>query len=76
MCTLEPIAEPVSSSPTGVTESLFQLQLRVARRADQLAGGGTSSRARDLWAWFQAERELLGEPAMVRGDSLALAGVV
>lgn len=47
------------SSPAPVADALFDLQLRVARRADELARGGDSTRGRDLLMWFQAEREIM-----------------
>jgi len=62
-------APPVPAAATAVAppiDDLFQLELRVARRADELAAGGGSSRARDLLLWFQAEREVLG--AQSRSD--------
>lgn len=41
-------------------EALFQLQLHVARRADELAAGTERSRDCDREIWFQAECEVMG----------------
>jgi hypothetical protein len=53
-------------SPTEVAsaladEELFQLELRIAQRADQLSRGGNSTPGRDLEVWFQAERDVFAE---------------
>lgn len=42
----------------GETEPLFDLQLRVARRADWLARYGTLARAEDRAFWLRAEQEI------------------
>jgi hypothetical protein len=53
--------ESPSIRPATLTwdDELFHLQLRVARRADELSRGSPASRAHDLEIWFQAEREVL-----------------
>jgi hypothetical protein len=56
IATAEP-TEPIAPSMP-VQDALFELQLRVARRADELTQGHDSSRARDLLAWFEAERNV------------------
>lgn len=60
MSVLEP---PSETAPAPQRDLLFNLQLRVARRADELARGQSSSRSRDLAAWFDAEREVFRERA-------------
>lgn len=54
------LLEPSAAGTTAPAwdDELFQLELRVARRADQLANGRGSSRGRDLETWFEAEREI------------------
>jgi hypothetical protein len=44
--------------PLPVRDTLFELELRVARRADELSCGHESSRGRDLLVWFEAEKEI------------------
>jgi hypothetical protein len=46
-------------------DSLLHLHVRIAKRADELAGSqrGPQSRERDLRCWLQAEREILQERA-------------
>jgi hypothetical protein len=56
MNTLE-LPPPLASSIPA--DALFDLQLKVARRADELAGGGDSTPTRDVLLWFQAEREII-----------------
>ena len=51
---------PTVTPVAALDETLIQLELRVARRADELARGIDFSRVRDLLIWFQAEREILG----------------
>ena len=51
---------PVRSPATSLDDELMQLELRVARRADELARGIDFSRVKDMLIWFQAEREILG----------------
>lgn len=51
------------AAPADWDDELFQLELRVARRADELARGNESSRGHDLQIWFQAEREIISAPA-------------
>jgi hypothetical protein len=45
--------------PTAATLTLFDLQLAVARRADELGRDRPSSRASDLVVWHEAEAEIL-----------------
>jgi hypothetical protein len=40
-------------------EGLLGLQLRVARRADEIAQTGARDRFRDIEYWLQAERDVL-----------------
>lgn len=54
-------------------EALFQLELCVARRADELMRGQASDPDRDRLIWFEAERIVLGEvPAMI-GEGAVVA---
>jgi len=41
--------------------ALFDLELRISRRADELAKAAAANRERSLEHWFQAEREILAE---------------
>lgn len=41
--------------------ALFELELRIARRADALAGAELAQPDRDLECWIRAEREVLSE---------------
>ena len=56
---LAPSAAPASLSDSFLDDPLFQLQIRVARRADELAMQAGSGREMDLRSWQQAEREVL-----------------
>jgi hypothetical protein len=40
---------------------LLELELRIARRADELANVGLPVRDRNLECWIQAEREVLAK---------------
>lgn len=53
------IAERSATPTASRSELLFQLQLRVARRADELARAGSGSQERDVRIWLQAETDLL-----------------
>ena len=67
------IAEPMPQAVSADwDEELFQLELRVARRADELARGNESSRGHDLQIWFQAEREII-HPSAPAGAGTATA---
>ena len=55
------------------SDDLVQLQLRVARRADELARGGDSTRSRDLQLWFQAERDVFA-PSQPKEIATTAAG--
>ena len=62
-------AESPSAPTASRSELLFQLQLRVARRADELARVGSGSQERDVRIWLQAETDLLCqafEPGLLR----------
>jgi len=48
----------VCAALAGEIEPLFDLQLRVARRADWLARYGTLARAEDRAFWLRAEQEI------------------
>jgi hypothetical protein len=43
------------------SRELFELELRIARRADELAQTGGSRPRRDLEHWLRAEREIMGQ---------------
>lgn len=43
-----------------IDDPLVQLQLEVARRADELANHGTTRTSLNLHCWLQAEHEVLG----------------
>jgi hypothetical protein len=56
-------------------DPLFEVELRVARRADELArtqGPGTASPE----CWLRAEREVFGEPVAASSDHSAAAPAV
>jgi hypothetical protein len=55
---LAPPAAPASPSDSFLDDSLFQLQIRVARRADELARPTLAGRDADVRCWQQAEREI------------------
>ena len=55
------LPEPEVDSTMPWAEELLRLELRVARRADELSGRASSTRSRDLLLWFQAEREIMRE---------------
>ena len=42
-------------------EALFDLELRISRRADELAKALASNRERALEYWLQAERDILAK---------------
>ena len=42
-------------------EALFDLELRISRRADELAKAAPSNRERSLEYWLQAERDIIAE---------------
>lgn len=56
---LQSPAPSASLSAPDCNDPLFQLQLRVARRADELARQAGSSRESDRRSWDEAEREIL-----------------
>ena len=45
---------------------LFELELRIARRADELARTAVRRRDRNLESWLQAEREVMVDGAALR----------
>ena len=47
------------NSPRFADEELVALQLRVARRADEISRQNAADRGADLERWLQAERECL-----------------
>jgi ribosomal protein L9 len=47
-------------------EDLFEIELRVARRADELARTHGSDRQKDVAHWSEAEREIWGTQAGIR----------
>ncbi|HVS51160.1 MAG TPA: hypothetical protein VHD62_02300 [Opitutaceae bacterium] len=71
MTTLE--LPPAAPATVSWEEELFALELRVARRADELARGYEASRARDLQVWFEAERELLDGAGFMRAADRSVA---
>jgi hypothetical protein len=42
-------------------EALFDLELRICRRADELAKASASNREHSLEYWLQAERDIMAE---------------
>lgn len=56
MTTCDTLSDPVAA-PTA--DALFELQLRVARRADELARTGDPEAENSLVFWFKAEQEIL-----------------
>lgn len=59
------MAVSVASSPEASleTEGLFDLQLRVARKADELARNGSNRGGLSLHCWLLAEAEIIGRAA-------------
>jgi hypothetical protein len=53
----------IENAPPFADDELVALQLRVARRADELASQNAWDRAADFARWLQAEREFLDYPA-------------
>jgi len=45
-------------------EALFDLELRISRRADELAKAAASNRERSLEYWLQAERDIMSEQSL------------
>jgi hypothetical protein len=66
MLTLE---SPVATIAAPPLDPLAELQLRVARRADELSRGNESTPSRDVLLWFQAEKEILGADAVPAASS-------
>jgi hypothetical protein len=59
--TLEiPTNQPIARTPQGSSEVLTDLQMRIARRADQLATTQMAGSGSTLHCWLTAEREILG----------------
>lgn len=56
---LAPSAAPASLSDSFLDDPLFQLQIRVARRADELARQAGPGRDTDVRSWQQAEQEIM-----------------
>jgi hypothetical protein len=51
-------ATPVMNTPEFPTDELFEVERRIARRADELARQHGTDRSRALDHWRQAEREI------------------
>jgi hypothetical protein len=51
----------MAPAPEIADEALFDLELRISRRADELAKVAASNRERDLEHWLRAERDILAE---------------
>jgi hypothetical protein len=64
--------ETMQADEAKSTDTLLELQLRVARRADELARDCATMAGLNLHCWLSAEREICGENA----DQLALRPVV
>lgn len=66
------------TSPDFVIDELFELQLRIARRADDLARSRTVRSSLNLECWLLAEQEFLGRrlssPHLADGAAV-IAGV-
>jgi hypothetical protein len=62
--------------PTVATLTLFDLQLAVARRADELGRDRPSSRAGDLVVWQAAEAEILSFAGMAQNAPTPVEAVV
>lgn len=52
-------ASEMSAAGIDTEEDLLRLEIRIARRADELSRSGSGVRERDLEHWLQAEREVL-----------------
>jgi len=64
-------SSPENHSPADSTgRELFELELRVARRADELAKNVAPHQNRDLEFWLRAEREIMAEFVGSKPDSL------
>ncbi len=63
----ERIENPSAETPAW---ELYELELRVARRADELARTVVPHQDRNFECWLRAEREVIGEWAGSKPDSL------
>jgi len=52
------LAAPPTDTTALIDEELFQLQLRIARRADELARQPQQNHNQDLIVWLEAERDV------------------
>jgi hypothetical protein len=52
---------PHEAAGSLASERLFQMQIRIARRADEISKSEGSSVGGNLIAWLQAEREVLAQ---------------
>lgn len=59
MPTLTSIDQPATPAEEPWESDLLALQLRVARRADELARTDQATGWPDIWAWIMAEGEIL-----------------
>jgi hypothetical protein len=51
----------IAPAPELSDEALFDLELRISRRADELAKAAAFNRERSLEYWLQAERDIMAE---------------
>lgn len=58
---------PSDKSDLRLEDDLVQLELRIARRADELSQRHEHDRARDWDDWKQAERDVLGHEMELTG---------
>lgn len=64
-------SSPVGDAPADTAgQELFELELRVARRADELARTAVPLQDRNYEFWLQAEREVMAKFAGSNPDSL------
>jgi hypothetical protein len=54
---------PFDAAESDVEDALLQLEMRIARRADELAATRHGERTDAVESWWQAEREVLAETA-------------
>jgi hypothetical protein len=58
---MNPIPTPGAATLERLYQVLFDLELRIARRADQLAQATGAIRSRNLECWLRAELEVFSE---------------
>jgi hypothetical protein len=67
----------LASSIDFVIDELFELQLRIARRADDIARSRSVRSSLNLECWLLAEQEFIGHRRVLRtaNEAAVLAGV-